>query len=132
MTLKVPVIDTADYRLPPEVEARLGGRDTGWRYPPFLNGWVNFGNGCEPLRYRKDADGRVQLSGFLGKPGTANPDQLPIIQLPVGFRPDFNYRIAAVNTDSFSEMQLGADGVLMVLAPSVGTWLSFQTSFWAV
>jgi len=58
-------------------------RDSGWRIPTLLNGWVDYGGSYGPPRYRRLDSGLVVVEGLV-KSGTAGAT---IFTLPEGFRP---------------------------------------------
>jgi hypothetical protein len=55
--------------------------------PSFQNSWVNFGGAFPSARFRKNAEGRVTLSGVVKKSGSWSVPET-IFTLPTGFRPD--------------------------------------------
>jgi hypothetical protein len=129
MTLKVPVIDTADYRLPPEVEAALGGRSAGWTDVPLVNGWTNMGGTFPTLQCRKDTDGRVHVQGMLVPPAAGST--LYVGALPLGFRPNKTHRFPVVQNSLFCAIDLALNGAITPYT-AVTNYLALEFSFWTV
>lgn len=57
--------------------------ETDWISPTLLNGWESYGGSYMLVKYRRDANGFVQLSGLI-RSGAQGSD---MFRLPVGFRP---------------------------------------------
>lgn len=107
----------------PPVQSSGVVSDTGWIYvgavgaPPFQGGWVNYGAGYVPVRFRRK-DGVVHVQG-LGKSGSGT-----IFTLPVGFRPAFNMLTPAIDgVNGIARTDVNANGTVVAAAgASVALW----------
>ena len=100
--------------------------DTGWLYPTFVNGWVNYGSPFTVARYRRSAGRVVHLDGLI-KSGTINT---AAFTLPSGFRPSYRLITCAVDTGNAApeRLDIHATGVVHPVSGSNG-WVTLQTVF---
>lgn len=80
--------------------------------PAFQNGWVNNDATNAPARFRKMPDGTVRLGGMIKNGTIGSPPGGTIFTLPVGYRPAWPMRFAAVGNGFFSWLEVGPTGTV--------------------
>lgn len=110
MTLKIPLVDTSNYRFPPEVEAAIGGRDNDWHLiTDFRNNWHPLTDPtCPPPSYRKDSNGFVHLHGLFT--GGVTTQYTVMANLPPGFRPRYLEHFPIATFEQFGEVTVNWAG----------------------
>ena len=105
----------------------IGGEEP-WQFPTLQNGWANFSTSFMPARYKKDSSNVVHINAFI-KDGTAGSGDA-IFTLPVGYRPDKNTVISALNANTTVYYYVNTGGEItpsLNFTPS--SWLSLNFSF---
>jgi len=100
--------------------------DTGWLYPTFQNGWVNYDTYYGPTRYRR-VNNIVMIEGLV-KSGTIGSNS-SVFTLPAGFRPAT--RILSSTTTSpnaHARLEITPSGNVIPYTGS-STWYSVWCSF---
>lgn len=123
MTLKIPLVDTADYRFPPEVEAAFGGRESTWQLiTTWQNGAHAFSGGAQwaPPAFRRNGDGMVYLRGLMQAPANG----LAFI-LPLGYRPPLNEMFGTTGAEAHAEVEVDSNGNVSVTG-ATSAWLSLS------
>jgi hypothetical protein len=70
---------------------KLDATTDTWHAATLINGWTNANSGSNPLKYKLDSEGRLQLKGYIaGTQGTV------CTQLPAGYRPSTGFGITYV------------------------------------
>ena len=80
--------------------------------PAFQNGWVNFGSGLGNARFRKGADGRVNIAGSI-KTGA---NSTVAFTLPVGYRPTSAAYLPIIVSGGLGYVLVNTDGSCTVSA----------------
>lgn len=99
----------------------LGTSGGGYVAPTLLNGWANFGYGCNPAGYMLDGLGFVHLRGLIKLGGM----QSAAFTLPAGFRPENREFFACVAANAFAGTIVFPDGSV-IPSDGVNTWLSLD------
>lgn len=111
-----------------KLEAEWGA----WHYigaagePAFLNGWVNFGGIYQTARFRKEGD-RVFVEGLI-KSGA----QAACFTLPAGYRPPAQLILATQAAAAFAQINVEADGDVLVSGSNASFSVHFSFSTAAV
>jgi len=82
--------------------------------PTLSNSWVTFGGAFGAVRYWKDGNGTVHLTGIM-KDGTINATAFT---LPVGFRPAGTALYPVMSNDALGRLQIDSAGVVTPKAGS--------------
>lgn len=106
---------------------KIPGADANWKPAILGNGWVDFGSGFAPPRFRKYASGLVEMQGVV-RSGSADG----IFVLPVGYRPSMILLCPAISSDGalVARMDINPDGWVMRMVGST-TWFSIKCVFYA-
>jgi hypothetical protein len=97
-------------------------RGDTWHAPTLQNKWVNYGATFNTAAYTLTDDGWVRLRGLV-KAGTFD---LPILTLPVGYRPPNQYLFpVATNPDTIGRVDVMPDGRVMATTGNAG-WISLD------
>ena len=99
--------------------------DSGWIYPTFQNGWVNYGTPFGYARYRK-INNVVHIEGLI-KSGTISTS-LPCFILPEGMRPQHRLLKATFSSNGAGRLDIDTNGYVI---PHDGSnaWYSVWCSF---
>lgn len=104
-------------------------RQEPWRYvgatgqPAFQNGWANFGNANNNVRFAKDAIGYVHLGGTASG-GTTAANTL-VYTLPAGYRPLNIVNFPAISNGLFGGIYVDTNGNVRIITAS-NIWLTFE------
>ncbi len=104
------------------------GDEEAWIAPAFLNGWVNIGGVWAATAYRKAADGRIDIRGYV-KTGTLTS---AVFTLPVGYRPTAQIVVPTVVNPpgSVGELKIFTSGDVVVDSGSSILFQSVTVSFY--
>lgn len=103
--------------------------DTGWLYPTFQNGWVNYGGTFTPARYRKSAGNMVYIDGLI-KSGTMNATAF---QLATGYRSTHRIIMSTMSVDNAANNRIDIINGTGQVNPISGAngWVSILLMFFA-
>ena len=99
--------------------------DSGWIYPTFKNGWVNYDGSYGYTRYRK-INNVVHIEGLIMS-GTISTT-LPCFILPEGMRPQHRLLKATLSNSVVGRLDIDTDGYVIPHSGS-NIWYSVWCSF---
>ncbi len=94
-----------------------------WVYPSMSSGFVNYGGGYTPCRWRRDIDNKVTIE-FMIK-GAANG---LVFTLPEGARPDYRLLLPSVMSGGHGRVDVASNGQVTVMTGST-SWNGFSCTF---
>lgn len=101
--------------------ALIGGDDSGWIQPAYVNSWVSYDNTFGPPGYRKK-NGIVYLRGLI-KGGTA---QL-MFTLPAGFRPSVRQLFDISSNEAHARVDVTPAGEVLHISGGSNAWVSLNS-----
>lgn len=99
--------------------------DSGWLYPTFQNGWVDYDSTYGYTRYRK-INNVVYIEGLI-KNGTISTS-LPCFTLPVGYRPAHRLLTSTFSNNAIGRLDVDTNGYVIPYSGS-NAWYSVWCSF---
>lgn len=105
----------------------VGGEST-WIEPAYLNGWSTYNTDYAPARYRKLANGQVEVQGLV-KGGTIGATT-PVFFLPVGYRPNRRHLTVQMSNSAIGRVDFFQDGGVAVMQGN-NAWATINHTFFA-
>lgn len=111
------------------LESKKAEKDNpAWITPTLVNGWANYSDLYQPIRYYKDSQGEVHLSGVIR--GGVNTSGTSITRLPVAYRPKkamiFNVFTSNSTALVSASVEIAPDGVVYLGFAGGNTWLNLE------
>ncbi|MDT0121344.1 hypothetical protein Q9R46_01710 [Paenibacillus sp. RRE4] len=111
------------------LESKKAEKDNpAWITPTLVNGWANYSDLYQPIRYYKDSIGEVHLSGVIR--GGVNTSGTSITRLPVAYRPKkamiFNVFTSNSTALVSASVEIAPDGVVYLGFAGGNTWLNLE------
>lgn len=103
--------------------------DTVWRTPTLTGGWANYGSGFTPARYRRLANGQIEVQGLLA--GGTTTQGTVLLNLPAGYRPNATYMVSTLANNLVARVDLQTTGDLTVTICPSNVFLSINFCFYA-
>lgn len=101
----------------------ISAPNAAWVAVSFLNSWVDYGGGYNPVAYLIDSAGFVHLRG-MAKSGTVGAGT-PIFTLPAGFRPENRCLFNAQSNGALGRVDVFTTGNVEVITGN-NAWVSLD------